>query len=76
LAAFGTYPAITVKQWREMSPELLSERIEDFIVYINALEVIDIGEIQTSYAIRTSAKIRKLGNGGKLKNNNNLRISI
>jgi hypothetical protein len=76
LAAFDTYPAITVKQWQEMGVVPLTERIEDFIAYINALEVVDIVEIQTNQALRFSTKIRMLGSGGMLMNNNNLRISI
>jgi hypothetical protein len=76
LAAFGTYPAITVKQWQEMSPELLLERIAAFKTYINALEVIEIDEIQANDVLRTALKIRMLGSGGMLMNDNNLRISI
>jgi hypothetical protein len=77
LAAFDTYPAITVKQWQEMSPEFLLERIAAFKAYINALEVIDIDEIQTNDVLRTALKIRMLGNGGmRIMNDNNLRISI
>jgi hypothetical protein len=77
LAAFGTYPAITVKQWQEMSIEPLSERIAAFKAYINVLEVIDIDEIQANDVLRTALKIRMLGSGGmRMIQNNNLRISI
>jgi hypothetical protein len=54
LAAFDSYPAVTVNDWHKMETDPREERIEAFKTYVNNAESIDVDDTAINDMYRAS----------------------